>query len=64
MKNQRKNRIDILIENLSNEFSKIPNFELIQTDANANRLFNFVIARFSEIQDYKTLYQRYFIPET
>lgn len=62
MKSQRKNRIDILIEILSNEFSKIPNFELIQTDINANRLFNFVIAKFSEIQDYKTLYQRYFIP--
>lgn len=62
MKSQRSNRFDILVNNLSNEFSKIPNFELTQTDSDAKRLFNFVIAKFSEIQDYKTLYQRYFIP--
>lgn len=64
MKKPRKNRIDLLIQNLSAEFSKIPNFELTQTDSKANRLFNFIIAKFSEIQDYKTLYQGYFIPST
>ena len=53
-----------MIANLANEFSKIPNFDLTQTDADANRLFNFIITRFSDIQDYKTLYQRYFIPST
>lgn len=64
MKKIRRNKIDLLIENLSAEFSKIPNFELTQTDSDANRLFNFIIARFSEIQDFKTLYQGYFIPST
>jgi len=62
MKNNRKNKIDILIERLSIEFAKIPNFELTQTDTEANKLFNFVMIRFSDIQDFKTLYQGYFIP--
>ncbi|MDP4208550.1 MAG: hypothetical protein Q8928_07025 [Bacteroidota bacterium] len=64
MKKVRRNKIDLLIENLSVEFSKIPNFELTQTDTDANRLFNFIIIRFSEIQDFKSLYQGYFIPST
>ena len=64
MKKSKQNKIDQLIVNLANEFSKIPNFDLTQTDADANRLFNFIITRFSDIQDYKTLYQRYFIPST
>lgn len=64
MKKGKQNKIDLLIVNLANEFSKIPNFDLTQTDADANRLFNFIITRFSDIQDYKTLYQRYYIPST
>ena len=62
MKNKAKNRIDELITRLSNEFSKIPNFELTQTDSDANRMFNIVINKFSDIQDFKTLYKRYYIP--
>ncbi len=64
MKKGKQNKIDQLIAHLASEFSKIPNFDLTQTDAHANRLFNFIITRFFEIQDYKTLYQRYFIPST
>ena len=64
MKKARKNSLDQLINNLTVEFSKIPNFDLTQTDKDSNRLFNFIIAKFSEIQDFKTLYQRYFIPST
>lgn len=62
MKHQKKNSIDLLIEKLASEFSKIPNFDLTQTDDSANRLFNFVIGKFSEIQDFKLLYKKYYIP--
>jgi hypothetical protein len=64
MKKTRKNNIDQLINKLAIEFSKIPNFDLTQTDEDGNRLFNFVVSKFSEIQDFRTLYQRYFIPST
>lgn len=64
MKKPKKNSIDILIEKLASEFSKIPNFNLTQEDADGNRLFNFVITKYSEINDFKTLYRRYFIPKT
>ena len=64
MKKKKINKFDLLIGNLSHEFAKIPNFELTQTDQDANRIFNLVITKFSEIQDYKTLYKQYFIPAT
>ena len=64
MKKPRKNSLDQLINNLAVEFSKIPNFDLTQTDEDGNRLFNFVVTKFSEIQDFRILYQRYFIPST
>mgnify|MGYP003644785706 CR=1 FL=1 len=60
----KKNRIDILIDSLSAEFAKIPNFEMTQTDSDANKLFNFILTKFSDINDFKTLYKRYYIPAT
>ncbi len=62
MSKNKVNSIDHLIEKLTIEFAKIPNFQLTQSDPDANRLFNFVLNKFSEIQDFKTLYKRYFIP--
>jgi len=62
MKNKNTNRIDQLIINLLTEFSKIPNFELTKTDSDANRMFNVVVNKFSDIHDFKTLYKRYYIP--
>lgn len=62
MKNQSKNRIDQLVVSLSEELSRIPNFELTRTDPDANRLFNLIVTKFSDIQDFKTLYKRYYIP--
>ena len=49
----KQNKIDQLILRLADEFSKIPNFELTQTDSGANRLFklyNFKIFRHSRLQ--------------
>ena len=64
MKKQKFNKIDQLITNMSIEFSKIPNFDLTQTDVDANRLFNLIIAKTSDLQDSKTIYQQCFIPAT
>lgn len=62
MKAHNRNSIDILIENLSVEFSKIPDFNLVNTDPDTNELFNFIVRRFSELSDFETLYLRYYIP--
>ena len=64
MKNQSRNRIDQLIVSLSEELSRIPNFEITRTDPDANRLFNLIVTKFADIQDFKTLYKRYYIPAT
>jgi len=57
-----KNRYDILIENLTIEFSRIKNFGLLQTDEKANRIFTFVIKRQAEILAFKTLFINYYLP--
>jgi hypothetical protein len=64
MKNQSKNRIDQLIVSLSEELSRIPNFDLTRTDPDTNRLFNLIVIKFADIQDFKILYRRYYIPAT
>jgi len=64
MKKTKTNSIDNLIDKLASEFSKIPNFDLTQIDEDGNRLFNFIITKFSEIHDFKILHRRYFIPMT
>jgi hypothetical protein len=61
---QKSNWVDNLVVNLTSEFSKIPNFHLTQDDPDGNRLFNFIVGRFSEIHDFKTLFRRYYIPAT
>lgn len=58
----KKNNIDLLIETLAVEFSKIPNFQFVNTDEDANDLFNFIIRRYSEINDFEVLYMNYYIP--
>ncbi|OFX69671.1 MAG: hypothetical protein A2X12_01140 [Bacteroidetes bacterium GWE2_29_8] len=60
MKN--KNSIDSLIEYIKNVLSEIPNFKLVQTDPNASKLFNSIVAKYSDIQSFKTLYKMYYIP--
>jgi len=63
-KRHKTNNLDSLIENLVTEFLKIPNFELTQTNSDANRIFNLVLRKFSEIQDFKTLFLNYYIPSS
>lgn len=59
---KKTNRYDILIDNLSVEFSKIKNFSLLQTDEKANSIFSFVVKRHAEISAFKTLFTNYYLP--
>lgn len=57
-----QNRYDILIDNLTSEFAKLPNIGLLQTDPKARVIFDFVIKRQAEILSFKTLFSNYYIP--
>lgn len=61
---KKQNSIDLLIENLIKEFSKIPNFELTQTDPIGNKVFNFVVRYVSEFNGYQNLFIQYYLPSS
>jgi hypothetical protein len=64
MKKKGKSKFDILVERLIEEFSKIPNFDLISSDSQANEIFNKVIFRIADVVSYKDLVCQHFIPAT
>jgi len=64
MKRKPINKFDNLVEKLVQEFSKIPNFELTQTDDLANKMFNLITFRLADISSYKDLVCSHFIPAT
>ena len=65
MKNKKAiNGFDTLVEKLVQEFVKIPNFDLTQTDEVANKMFNIVSFRMADIISYKELVCNHFIPAT
>jgi len=59
---KKVNSIDLLIENLQKEFSKIPNFELTQNDPLGKKLFDFVVRFVSEFHSYQDLFVQYYLP--
>jgi hypothetical protein len=59
---KKQNRYDIFIDNLSQEFSKINNFQLTQEEGNGKTVFNFVIKRIAEINSLKSLFVNYYLP--
>jgi hypothetical protein len=62
-KKKRSNRFDLLIDSLNVEFSQIPNdINILQSDPKGKDLFIFVIKRCSEIQSFKQLFLKYYIP--
>ncbi|MES2798485.1 MAG: hypothetical protein V4638_00585 [Bacteroidota bacterium] len=61
---KNRNKIDLFIEKLGSEFSKIPNFNLTQEDPDGKELFNFIVSKFADLSDFKILYKQYFIPAT
>lgn len=58
---KRQNKYDRLIDNLSLEFAKIPNFNLTQKDEKGRVIFNFVVKRIAEIQSFKSLFSQYYL---
>lgn len=64
MVKKKKTSLDQVIESLAQEFSKIPNFDLTQTDPEANRLFNFILRKATEITAFKGLFLSHYIPAT
>ncbi len=65
MKKKRPiNRFDSFVDRLVQEFIKIPNFELTQTDEIGNKMFNIITFRIAEVSSYKELVCNHFIPAT
>ena len=62
MKKKRQNQLDKWIENLAREFLKIPNFDFVHKDTSANQIFNFIVRKYAELNDFKTLFLNYFLP--
>ncbi|MBF0649282.1 hypothetical protein IR083_10660 [Dysgonomonas sp. GY75] len=61
-KNKKINRFDQLTDNLTKEFLKIPNFNLVLENELANKVFNMTSFRMMEIISYKELVCNSFIP--
>jgi Holliday junction resolvase RusA-like endonuclease len=59
---KKQNSIDLLVENLASEFSKIKNFELTQDDPLGNKVFTFVVKHASELTSFKNLFVHYYLP--
>lgn len=64
MKKKGTNKFDNLVEKLIQEFIKIPNFDLTQTDEVGSKLFNIITFRLAEVSSYKELVCSHFIPAT
>lgn len=63
-KKKNVSKFDNLVEKLIQEFIKIPNFNLTQTDEIGNKIFNIIIQRIAEVTSYKDLVCHHFIPAT
>ena len=61
---KNKNEFDALIDNLLQEFSKIPNFDLALLDKSGKSIFDIVGFRMFELHAYRDLVCNSFIPAT
>lgn len=59
---KKQNSIDLIVENLIKEFSKIKNFELTQDDPMGKKFFTFVVRIVSEFNSYQNLFIQYYLP--
>lgn len=59
---KKQNSIDLIVENLLKEFSKIKDFELTQNDPMGNKFFNFVVRIVSEFNAYQNLFIQHYLP--
>ncbi len=61
---KKPNSIDLLVENLALEFSKIKDFDLLQNDPTGKLAFNFVVKNAFELNAYKNLFVYSYIPSS
>ena len=59
---QTVNSIDILIESLADNFSKIKDFNKLQESEEGRRLFDFIIKSITEMEAFESLFLNYYIP--
>jgi hypothetical protein len=62
MKKQNINTIDILIERLSENFSKVKNFDKLQESEEGRKIFDFIIKSISDMENFQSLFLNYYIP--
>lgn len=60
----KQNTFDVLVGSLAESFAKIPNFDMVRNDSDANKLFNIVTFRIADIASYKELVISHYIPAT
>lgn len=58
----KSNSIDILVERLSENFGKVKDFDKLQDSEEGKRLFDLIIKSISEMENFQTLFLRYYIP--
>ena len=61
---KKPNSIDLLVENLALEFSKIKDFDLLQNDPTGKLAFNFVVKNAFELNAHKNLFVYSYIPSS
>jgi len=61
-KNSKSNPIDILVERLSENFTKVKDFDKLQESDEGKRLFDLIIKSTSEMENFQTLFLNYYIP--
>ena len=62
MKKKKINAFDIIIEKLSDNFSKINNFHLLHESDEGKKLFDLIVKQISELEGFQTLFLNYYIP--
>ncbi len=60
--NPKYNQIDLLVERLSENFSKIKDFDKLQDSDEGKKLFDLIIKSTSEMENFQTLFLNYYIP--
>jgi hypothetical protein len=62
MKRPKRNSVDLYVEQLTKNFSKINNFHLLQESEEGKRLFDLIIKTNSDLNSLQTLFLNYYIP--
>lgn len=62
MKKNNLNKFDTLIDNLSENFSKVSNFNKLQETNEGRKLFNTIVKTISDFESFQSLFLHYYIP--